>query len=210
MRSILAARFKMVNFGRERRMERVQLAHQKSTEALIPTLHALFFPWVVSTPAPYSSTFQDLPRPLINGVIGSVEQVELNWMGNMDTFKLYAGIAVKLESDGHKAPPFCVSDRFRFEDLWTGFYVDSSLFYVDSMLIVIDHAELACTENSVSIVRLHCVLSLPVVDFLQALVQAFRESNDGPAAPLCSCDGWNTPRLGGVRHRHTVFVNVHF
>ncbi|CAL1148284.1 unnamed protein product, partial [Cladocopium goreaui] len=62
-------------------------------------------------------------------------KVELNWMGNMDTFKLYAGIAVKLESDGHKA-----------------------------------------------------------------LVQAFRESNDGPAAPLCSCDGWNTPRLGGVRH----------
>lgn len=30
-------------------------------------------------------------------------KVELNWMGNMDTFKLYAGIAVKLESDGHKA-----------------------------------------------------------------------------------------------------------
>jgi hypothetical protein len=93
--------------------------------------------------------------------------------------------------------------------LWTGFYVDSSLFYVDSMLIVIHHAELACTENSVSIVRLHCVLSLPVVDFLQALVQAFRASNDGPVAPLCSCDGWNTPRRGGVRHRHTVFVNVH-
>ena len=125
MRSILAARFKMVNFGRERRMERVQLAHQKSTEALIPTLHALFFPWVVSTPAPYSSTFQDLPRPLINGVIGSVEQVELNWMGNMDTFKLYAGIAVKLESDGHKAP--------RFASLTA---LGSKICGLDSMLIL--------------------------------------------------------------------------
>lgn len=31
------------------------------------------------------------------------KQVELKWMGTMDTFKLYAGIAVKLESEGHKA-----------------------------------------------------------------------------------------------------------
>lgn len=30
-------------------------------------------------------------------------KVELKWMGTMDTFKLYAGIAVKLESEGHKA-----------------------------------------------------------------------------------------------------------
>ena len=28
----------------------------------------------------------------------------MHWMGDMDTFKLYAGLAVKLESDGHKAP----------------------------------------------------------------------------------------------------------
>ena len=27
----------------------------------------------------------------------------MHWMGDMDTFKLYAGLAVKLESDGHKA-----------------------------------------------------------------------------------------------------------
>jgi len=30
-------------------------------------------------------------------------KVELKWMGDMDTFRLYAGLAVKLESDGHKA-----------------------------------------------------------------------------------------------------------
>jgi len=30
-------------------------------------------------------------------------KVELKWNGSMDTFKLYAGIAVKLTSDGHKA-----------------------------------------------------------------------------------------------------------
>lgn len=30
-------------------------------------------------------------------------QVEMHWMGDMSTFKLYAGLAVKLESDGHKA-----------------------------------------------------------------------------------------------------------
>ena len=26
----------------------------------------------------------------------------MHWMGDMSTFKLYAGLAVKLESDGHK------------------------------------------------------------------------------------------------------------
>lgn len=30
-------------------------------------------------------------------------KVELKWMGDMDTFRLYAGIAVKLDSEGHKA-----------------------------------------------------------------------------------------------------------
>jgi acetylornithine deacetylase len=29
--------------------------------------------------------------------------IELKWPGGMDTFKLYAGVAVKLDSDGHKA-----------------------------------------------------------------------------------------------------------
>mmetsp|Transcript_42106 Transcript_42106/g.98181 ORF Transcript_42106/g.98181 Transcript_42106/m.98181 type:complete len:531 (+) Transcript_42106:59-1651(+) len=33
----------------------------------------------------------------------SKAKVELQWMGDMETFKLYAGLAVKLESDGHKA-----------------------------------------------------------------------------------------------------------
>eukprot|EP00439_Symbiodinium_sp_Y106_P018502 s4939_g2.t1 len=30
-------------------------------------------------------------------------KVELKWVGDMDTFRLYAGLAVQLESDGHKA-----------------------------------------------------------------------------------------------------------
>merc|ERR1712130_455002 len=30
-------------------------------------------------------------------------KVELKWQGDMDTFKMYAGIAVNLDSDGHKA-----------------------------------------------------------------------------------------------------------
>ena len=30
-------------------------------------------------------------------------EVELKWVGDMDTFRLYAGLAVQLESDGHKA-----------------------------------------------------------------------------------------------------------
>ena len=53
----------------------------------------------------------------------------MNWMGNMDTFKLYAGIAVKLESDGHKATIVvkltAVSCRLERachrKDVWTGF-----------------------------------------------------------------------------------------
>lgn len=29
--------------------------------------------------------------------------MELNWLGDMHTFKLYAGLACNLESEGHKA-----------------------------------------------------------------------------------------------------------
>jgi len=39
----------------------------------------------------------------VNAGERSRAEVELKWMGNMDTFKLYAGLAVRLNSDGHKA-----------------------------------------------------------------------------------------------------------
>lgn len=50
----------------------------------------------------------------------------MHWMGDMGTFKLYAGLAVKLESDGHKvrrwfsSPGFVKSRRLEKngEDFW--------------------------------------------------------------------------------------------
>lgn len=50
----------------------------------------------------------------------------MHWMGDMDTFKLYAGLAVKLESDGHKvrrwfSPPGFRQESPRLEKDWEDF-----------------------------------------------------------------------------------------
>jgi len=56
--------------------------------------------------------------------------VELKWQGDLDTFKMYAGIACKLDSEGHKA--LCQSIRESLDEV-KPFSVNGSLPLVKTM-----------------------------------------------------------------------------